>query len=160
MQPRDAGLQRDFFRGLSAESRYCRFMAVVVHAPEALIERLIPVDHLRHLALLAVVVEEGRAVMIGEARYVVDFKDAATCEFAIAVADAWQSRGIGGALLDRLQCLAAAADVRRMVAETLISNCRMINLARSAGFAVRAKREDPGLAVLEKLLPARAPAAA
>ena len=93
MLPQDTGLQRDFFRGLSAQSRYGRFMTQV-SAPEALIESLIAVDYVRHLALLAVTIEDGREVMIGEARYVVDARDASTCELAIAVADAWQARGI------------------------------------------------------------------
>jgi acetyltransferase len=149
MRPADAGLQRDFFQGLSAESRYGRFMSMVVHAPEAHIDKLVPVDQVRHLALLAVVVEDGREVMVGEARYVVDTKDAATCELAIAVADAWQSRGIGRALLVRLLAFAAGSGIRRMVAETFISNRRMIDLGRSAGFAVRASGEDRGVAVLE-----------
>jgi acetyltransferase len=83
IQPQDAGLQRAFFRGLSQESRYGRFMAMVKDAPEALIERLAPVDHIHHLALLAVVIEHGREVMIGEARYVVDDEDASTCKLAL-----------------------------------------------------------------------------
>lgn len=160
MLSQDTGLQRDFFRGLSADSRYSRFMSIVKDAPEALIERLVPVDYVRHLALLAVAIEDGREMMVGEARYVVDKKDAATCELAVAVADNWQRRGIGRALLDRLQRQAAASGVCRMVAETLIGNRAMISLARSAGFAVRACREDARLAVLEKCLRADRPAAA
>ena len=160
MLPQDTGLQRDFFRGLSAASRYNRFMAQISHAPEALIERLSAVDYVRHLALLAVVSKDGREAMIGEARYVVDAKDAAICELAIAVSDAWQSQGVGRALLDRLQRQAAASGICRMVAETLIGNDRMIALARSAGFAVMASREDARLAILEKLLLAERPAAA
>jgi acetyltransferase len=159
MLPQDTGLQRDFFRGLSAESRYGRFLARV-SAPEALIESLTPVDHVRHLALLAVAVEDGREVMIGEARYVVDDNDAATCELAIAVADAWQARGIGRALLERLQRQAALSGICCMAAETLAGNHRMISLALRAGFAVRASREDARLAILEKCLRAKRPAAA
>jgi acetyltransferase len=158
MLPQDAGLQRDFFRGLSAESRYGRFMTQV-SAPEALIESLTAVDYVRHMALLAVAIEHGREVMIGEARYVVDARDASICELAVAVADAWQARGIGRALLERLQRQAALSGIRCMAAETLVGNRRMIALARSAGFAVRACREDASLAILEKRLRAR-PAAA
>jgi acetyltransferase len=160
MLPQDAGVQRDFFRGLSAESRYARFMTGVNHAPEALIDRLTPVDHVRHLALLAVVLRDGREVMIGEARYVVRANDPETCELAIALADDWQARGIGRALLGWLQRQAAASGIRRMVGETLSANQKMISLARSAGFAVRTSREDATVATLEKLLLAEEPAAA
>jgi acetyltransferase len=135
-------------------------MAQVNHAPEALIERLAPVDYVRHLVLLAVVLEDGREVMIGEARYVLDARDATTGELAIAVADAWQSQGIGRALLVRLQRQAAASGVRRLVAETLSGNRRMINLARSASFSVTTSREDPRLVVLGKVLAEEKPAAA
>jgi acetyltransferase len=158
--PRDTGLQRAFFRRLSAESRYHRFMSMVKDVPEALIERLARVDGVRHLALLAAVIEDSREMMIGEARYVVDNEDATTCELAIAVADDWQRRGIGRALLDRLQRQAAASGIRRMVAESLIGNRAMMSLARSTGFAVRACREDARLAILEKALRADRRAAA
>lgn len=160
MLPQDSGLQRDFFRGLSAESRYGRFMAVVNDGPEALIGHLAAVDYVRHMALLAVAIEDGHEVMIGEARYVVDGTDAAACELAIAVADRWQARGIGRALLARLECQAAMSGLSRMVAETLIGNSRMIALARRAGFAVLPCREDARLANLEKLLRAERPRAA
>ena len=59
--------------------------------PEALAERFASIDYRSHLALLAEVFEDGRETMIGEARYVVDARDPATCEFAIAVADDWQA---------------------------------------------------------------------
>jgi acetyltransferase len=157
--PQDTGLQRDFFRGLSAQSRFGRFMTPV-SAPEALIESLTAIDYVRHLALLAVAIEDGREVMIGEARYVVDAWDHSTCELAIAVADAWQARGIGRALLERLLRQAALMGIRRMAAETLVGNRRMIALARRAGFAVRASREDATLAILERYLRAERPAAA
>lgn len=96
--------------------------------------------------------------MIGEARYVVDEHDPATCEFAIAVANGWQARGIARTLLDRLERQAAASSIRRMVADTLLVNKAMIGLAARTGYAVRANREDAALARLEKsLTPSAAP---
>jgi GNAT superfamily N-acetyltransferase len=80
--------------------------------------------------------------MIGEARYVVDERDPATCEFAIAVADEWQANGIARALLDRLERQAAASGIRRIVADTLLANRAMIGLAARTGYAVSASRED------------------
>jgi len=107
--PQDLELQRQFFRTLSAENRYRRFMTPVNDLPETLVERLASIDYRSHLALLAEVFEDGRETMIGEARYVVDAADPATCEFAIAVADDWQARGIARALLGRLERQAAAS---------------------------------------------------
>lgn len=150
--PQDAELQRAFFRSLSAEARYCRFMTRFSEPPEALIERFTNIDYRSHLALLAEVFENGCETMIGEARYVVDSCDPATCEFAIAVTDDWQVHGIARALLDRLEQQAAASGIRRIVGDTLLSNKAMIGLARRAGYTVKASRDDPSLARLEKSL--------
>jgi acetyltransferase len=158
--PQDLGLQREFFRTLSAEGRYCRFMTPLNELPEALAQRFASIDYCSHLALLAEVFEDGLETMIGEARYVVDERDPATCEFVIAIANDWQTRGIARTLLDRLERQAAASGIRRMVADTLLVNKAMIGLATRTGYAVRANREDAALARLEKsLTPSAAPLA-
>lgn len=156
--PQDVELQRDFFRTLSAESRYCRFMTRLTELPEAMAQRFAGIDYHSHLALLAEVFEDGRQTMIGEARYIVDPCDPTAGEFAIAVADVWQFHGLARVLLDRLERQAAASGIRRMVADTLLANRAMIGLAVHAGYAVRASREDAMLATLEKCLaPSAAP---
>lgn len=155
--PQDADLQRRFFRSLSAESRYCRFMTRLRDLPETLAERFKSIDYRTHLALLAEVFDEGgHETMIGEARYIVDERDPTTCEFAIAVADAWQAYGIARALLARLERQAAVSGIRRMVADTLITNRAMQRLAARAGYAIRVSPEDAGLATLEKVLAGQA----
>ena len=150
--PQDMELQRDFFRSLSTQGRYSRFMTRLNELPESLAARFASIDYHNHLALLAEVFEDGRETMIGEARYVVDMRDPQTCEFAIAVADNWQASGIARALLDRLERHAALSGIRSMVADTLLTNRAMIGLARRLGYAVRPSREDPELARLEKHL--------
>jgi len=93
--------------------------------------------------------------MVGEARFVIDEHDSATCEFAIAVADNWQRCGIGRALLAQLEREAAASGIRRMLADTLYDNKAMRGLAASSGYAIGANREDARLVKLEKQLSAR-----
>ena len=65
--PQDAALQQGFFRCLSAESRFRRFMTRLNELPEALLERFASIDYRSHIALLAEVFEDGRETMIGEA---------------------------------------------------------------------------------------------
>jgi acetyltransferase len=155
--PQDAELQRTFFRSLSAEARYRRFMTRLSELPETLVARFTSIDYCGHLALLAEVFDEGgHETMIGEARYVVDERDPTTCEFAIAVADAWQAYGIARALLARLERQAAVSGIRHMVADTLISNRPMQKLAARAGYAISASREDATLVRLEKVLAGQA----
>jgi GNAT superfamily N-acetyltransferase len=106
-QPEDAERQGAFFAGLSHDARYHRFMSPLREVP---------------------------AGLLGEARYVRDGDGAA--EFAIAVADAWQGRGLGRRLLAELEDRASAAGVRRLVGDTLRGNAGMIGLARKVGYAV------------------------
>ena len=47
--------------------------------------------------------------------------------------------------------------IRRMVADTLLTNRAMIGLAARTGYAVRANRDDATLARLEKSLSPSAP---
>jgi acetyltransferase len=153
--PQDSNMQRAFFRMLSAESRYYRFMSRMRELPDALAERFAKIDYRRHVALLAEVFDRtGHETMIGEARYVVEEREPTTCEFALAVADDWQSRGLARTLLARLEQQAVASGLRRMVGDTLIANRAMQALAAGAGFAVKANREDVELARLEKVFAA------
>jgi acetyltransferase len=150
--PQDAELQRAFFRALSAQSRYCRFMTRLNELPEALAERFACIDYHSHLALVATMFQDGQEIMIGEARYVADEHDRTTCEFAIAVADAWHGSGIARALLERIERQAAASGFRRMVADALVSNAAMLGLAQRADYTVTANSDDRTQVRLEKHL--------
>jgi acetyltransferase len=151
--PQDAELQREFFRSLSGEARYRRFMTRLRELPQTLLDALSRLDGCNHLALLAETFEDGPAIMVGEARYVRDGRTLTACEFAIAVADAWHGSGLARVLLDRLEHCAAQSGIRSMRADTLISNRPMLGLARRAGYAVTADLRDATLARLEKRLP-------
>jgi acetyltransferase len=150
--PQDAALQREFFRRLSTGSRYSRFMSRLNELPETLVESFASIDYCSHLALLAELFDEGSETMIGEVRYVIDASDPEMCEFAIAVADDWQSHGLARTLLERLEHQAAASGIRRMAADTLITNTAMIRLAVRTGYAVNVSCKDASYARLEKCL--------
>jgi len=150
--PQDKELQKEFFRSLSAESRYRRFMTRLNELSEALAERFATIDYQSHLALLAEVFEDGRETMIGEARYAVNEQDPQRCEFAISVADRWRQCGIASALLSRLEHEATASGIDLMTAQTLVSNEAMLGLAARAGYRIRANRYDHGQVYLEKQL--------
>lgn len=157
--PQDIEAQCAFFRTLSPQSRHRRFLTRLHELPDTLVECFGAIDYRNHVALLAEIYDAEQQTMVAEARYVVEQNDPEACEFAIAVADAWQMRGIGQALLARLEQQAAATGIRRMCAGTLVSNAPMRALARRAGYAATANREDAEMLKLEKVLqsPARKP---
>src|SRR5262245_12971681 len=116
----DAERLRAFVRDLSPTSRHQRFLSSFRELPPALLERLMQVDGPEHHALIAVAIEDGREVVIGEARYALEANGAA--EFAIAVADAWQGRGLGRRLLWAIEGAARDAGIRRLFGDTLRGN--------------------------------------
>lgn len=148
--PQDSDLQRAFVRALSDEARYFRFMTRLSELPKAMAKCFTSVDYSSHVALIATTFAGAREAMIGEARYVVDEDDAATCESAVAVADDWQGMGLGRALLVRLADHAASSGIRRMTGDTMATNKAMISLARSIGCTLARKREDARLVHIVK----------
>ncbi len=155
--PQDAPLFDAFVRGLAARSRYLRFHGPVAALPADALARLVRVDHREHLALVASVFDGGTETAIAEARYVLDRVEGVPgeVEFAVAVSDAWQGRGVGRRLLAALARAAADAGHERLVGDVLADNVAMLALARSAGARVR---RAPGSGpLLRVVLDARAP---
>lgn len=148
----DLEMQRAFFRSLSANTRYWRFMGPKQEISEPLLRYLTAADGKTHVAFMAEVVENGRPVMVAEARYVIDAKDAETCEFALSVSDGWQGRGLATRLLALLEDHAHAKGLRRMVADALSGNTAMVELAKKAGYTVALNCRDPRAVRLSKAL--------
>jgi acetyltransferase len=85
------------------------------------------------MALIATVNRDGREVEIGVARYVV-IPGSESCEFAIAVADAWQGTGVAGILMLDLMAAARNKGLKTMVGFVLASNYKMLKFCRRLGF--------------------------
>ena len=119
--PTDAETLREGFRRLSEDSRRYRFLGMLDQLDDAMIRRLVgSVDGVHHLALVLVVLppedEEG---LIGVARLMQDPGDPAAAEIAFTVADDWQGRGVGTALVSALlQRRPAAVNRLRALVET------------------------------------------
>lgn len=134
IRPEDAGIEQEFVRNLSSESRYFRFMDTVRELSPRMLTHFTQVDYERHMALIAVTAGNGGEVQIAVARYVAD-DDLQRCEFAIVVADAWQKKGLGKRLLQALMAAARGAGLRVMHGEVLASNHRMLALMMRLGFS-------------------------
>lgn len=138
----DAPMEQDFVRHLSPDSRHARFMGTLNELPASKLKYLTDIDYERHLALVAVVRRNGCEVEIGVARYVVG-PDADSCEFAIAVDDAWQGSGVAGVLMLELMEAARRRGLRLMEGFVLATNHKMLKFARQLGFDARRAADDP-----------------
>lgn len=149
--PQDRELLSAFFHSLSADARCSRFMHPVNGLSSELLRQFTQVDYANHVALVAEVFVDGCEVVIGEARYV-RAADGSSAEFAVSVADSWQSNGLAKLLLGRLECFASEAGVRQITAQTFASNERMLAVAAKAGFKISASLDALGVMRLEKRL--------
>ena len=129
MRPEDADREKRFFDRLSERSRYQRFMQYLPQLSQRMLARFTQLDYDRELALVALWQDEFIAV----GRYAPN-QDGRTAEFALAVADEWQGKGLGQALLERLCDAARAAGYQALYGHILQANHDMLSLAAHLGF--------------------------
>ncbi|WP_456787340.1 GNAT family N-acetyltransferase [Cellulomonas sp. P5_C5] len=148
LRPDDADALQAFHVGQSERSTYLRFFAPLERLSERDLARLVNVDHVDRVALVAVssgAGPTGADQIIGVARY--DRIGTDEAEVAFNIADAHQGRGLGSVLLEHLAAAARERGVRRFVAEVLPQNGRMIAVFKQAGYEVRQRTEDGIVAV-------------
>jgi ribosomal protein S18 acetylase RimI-like enzyme len=119
------------FQRLSDESRYRRFFTLQDALLPAQLSYLVAVDHRDHEAIIAIEPSSGEA--LGIARYIRSKDDPDVAEVAVTVADDWQRRGLGRALLARLASRARDEGVRRFSALVLSDNPGAVNLLKGVG---------------------------
>jgi acetyltransferase len=129
MRPEDGELEQRFFEGLSERSRYQRFLQYLPHLPGPLLARFTQLDYDRELALVCIANDEFVAV----GRYAPN-ADGVSAEFALVVADAWQGKGLGSLLLERLCACAKDAGYEALYGHILEANRDMLALAARLGF--------------------------
>lgn len=142
IKPTDEQLEREFIVGLSPESRYRRMMCAMREPSAELVHRFVTVDYCRDMAFVALVDTPSAAGaeptphFIGVARYASQAGSPGG-EFAIAVTDAWQSRGVGTALMQVLLDYAREQGIHDLHGEILPTNTPMLELARYLGMQTR-----------------------
>ena len=129
----DHDIEHAFVSGLSPETRHNRLLGGMVRITREYIERLTTVDFSRDMALAAALMLDGNEILIGVARYVLD-ADGRGCEFALVIADAWQGRGIGRRMLEKLVAVARGRGLARIHGDVLSTNQGMLAVCRKLGF--------------------------
>ena len=137
----DIDIEAAFLGGLSPASRHNRLLGGMIQVTREYLEKLTTVDFTRDMALAAALMLDGREVLIGVARYVLD-ADGRGCEFAIVIADAWQGRGIGRRMMEKLIVIARAQNLKRIYGDVLATNRPMLEFCRRLGFALDRNADD------------------
>jgi GNAT superfamily N-acetyltransferase len=120
IQPGDLDELRVGFEHLSAVSRFRRFRERVDRLTPRQLAELTNVDHTSHEAMVAFAAATGEG--IGIAHYIRAPDDPEQAELTCTVADLWQHRGVGTALVERVAGRAQAAGIERFTTLILGGN--------------------------------------
>lgn len=142
IRPGDCDELMRFYAELSPESRASRFHgAAAVGSPAA--AYFCGPDHRHREGLVAEAVDEtGRTQIIGH--LCLEPSGGGAAEMAIAVADAWQQRGVGRALLMSAAHWARSHGIRTLTASMLWGNAAILALVRSMGWPIFLGAGDTG----------------
>jgi GNAT superfamily N-acetyltransferase len=154
--PHDGEQLQDYVRGLSSESRRNRFLGALSEYTPARLEELIRMRGPRQVLLLALTQIGSKFQMVAEAMLVIGPKSERG-EIALSVADNWQRRGLGSALIRHLEARAWRAGARYLFGDVLRTNTAMKGLARKSGFSICSPFTDARLVeIVKDLAPASA----
>ena len=142
LRPDDRAAMLEPIGRFSNEALHRRFFGPKRNFSEREIDFFLNVDFESHVALVAVLSEGGRALIVGGARYVVCRPGCA--EIAFAVDDPHQKRGIAAHLIVHLIKIARAAALREFIAEVLPENVPMLKVFERCGLAMTT-RPDRGV---------------
>jgi RimJ/RimL family protein N-acetyltransferase len=128
-----APLMADLLERLSPEARRMRFFQSLPTVPPSMVRRLCDVDHVDHVAWLAVS-DEGP---VAEARFVRSRRVPWQAEVAITVRDDWHRRGLGRLMIEALGIIATERGITTFTCDVLADNRASMKLFTALGTTFR-----------------------
>ena len=160
IRPEDEALEAEFINGLSEDTSRYRFFNVVRNLPHSDLVRFCNIDYDREMAIVAEVTEGGRRREIGVGRIIAE-PDRGRGEFAVAIADRYQAKGLGRKLVDMVIDIAVEKRLSLIYGVVLKDNGPMLSLCREMGFSLTPKEDyyEAELALKVEELPQEEPQA-
>lgn len=145
VRPHDAPLVLGLIDHADRRDLRLRFRDAADVVDERAAARLSQIDYDREMVFIAL---EADGAAAGLARLVFDpaFE---TAEYAVIVRSDAQGQGLGSLLMRALMAHAAARGAKRLWADVLHENARMLELARSLGATISGRADAPDLARTE-----------
>jgi acetyltransferase len=140
IKPEDAPLLLELFDNMSRKSIYYRFFSPLRSLPLSLLVKFTQIDYDREIALVALEQDQDRERVLAVARAIRD-PDQQNAEFALAVGDPWQKKGLGTKLLRRCIEVATEQGIKTLYGRVLSDNNEMLALVQKLGFELSRSRE-------------------
>jgi acetyltransferase len=142
LQADDLERNRAFLGSLSFSSRCHQMLTTLANLDDGLLDRVARLDYQREMTLVAVTGAGEAESIVAVARY---GGNPIYCEFALAVADEWQCRGVGTTLSEALFTYAKNHGVRRVYGVVFEKNESMLKLASALRMTLRRSLSDLSL---------------
>jgi nucleotide-binding universal stress UspA family protein len=139
VEPQDVDELASGFERLGALSRFRLFGELGARLTRHELAELTEVDH--HASEMLVALDAATGEGVGIARYDCVSSDPGRADVTCAVVDAWQHRGVGSALAERLAARARAAGIDRCTAEVVLGNAPARRLLAHAADEVDERRD-------------------
>lgn len=149
LRPEDGRALQALFSRMSAQSIFRRFHFALPSLTERQASLFTDTDPLREVAL-GVFEPKGTLCAVGRARRIASLAAPQTAEFAVAVEDSWQRRGIASGLLRELEKQLPEIRCNALRGEVLASNAPMIALLGKLGFKLAPRTSAPGVLAFQK----------
>ena len=132
IRPQDGLRIRESIANLSDQSRYYRFFSGMKNVPDSVLDRLLAVDGVNHLAWGALDLAEHDLPAIGVVRVIRD-PQTGVAELAIATLDAFHNTGLARILMAAISSDCLEAGISTLKADVLSENKKARSLFKALG---------------------------
>ncbi|MGD8958659.1 MAG: GNAT family N-acetyltransferase [Desulfobacteraceae bacterium] len=132
---------QEHFYNLAEEDIISRFFHLKKRFGRSEMEKILEIDYVKNLSIVALVGEFGFGRIIGVGEYLLEPSSNMT-EVAFTVQRAYQGKGIGRLIIKKLAEAARENGISGFVAYTAPENKKMINLFHSLPYAVKSTFEE------------------
>ena len=153
-RPDDKEALTAFFDSLSDQSKIQRFFGRSTPGTRFIESFCNSSNPRAAFSLVVIRLAESKARIIAAGSYI--GRNETTAEIALSVDDAFQGKGIGTLLLERLALLAVANGFRRFWAVTHLENKAMLDVFRDSGFECRTRTDGGYVEVDLSVMPSEA----
>ncbi len=138
------------FHHLSSQSIFYRFFRRKKDLSEEELRYFTEVDFDHHVAIVAAIMDGDKEDDIGVARFVEiqTHNPERVAEFALAIEDEYQNKGVGTLLFKHLVSIAQQQGFSKLIADVLLDNKGMMRILKNSGFILKTTI-DQGIAHVE-----------
>jgi len=140
IKPEDEAMEGEMFKGFSKETQQHRFFKQIGNISHEMLTRYTQIDYDREIAIIAELTKEKEKHMIGVVRLIADPLNN-TAEFAVVVADSWQSNELGSKFTEYIIEIAKKRGIKKVYAKFLSDNEIMISIMKKNGFKLSIEKK-------------------